>query len=138
MNSTPAVDQVWAAAFASGDAADFERAFAADVVVEAPAIYKPIVGRDLAKTCFAAAASIYDKLEFTGTITDANVACLTWQGEAFDGTPFSGSTLLTTDDDGMITHAVIQHRPLGFLLKFSRELGNRLNGAIDSSWFYRP
>ncbi|WP_116202541.1 nuclear transport factor 2 family protein [Amycolatopsis circi] len=138
MTTQPTVDQIWTAAFASGDAADFARAFAADVVLEAPALRKPIIGRDLVKESFAAAASIYETLAFTGTISTGNRACMTWEGTTFDGTSFSGSTLLTTDENGKINHVVVQHRPLDFLLTFSRELGNRLHGIIDADWFHTP
>jgi len=55
---------------------------------------------------------------------------------AFGGQELRGITILTKGDDGRIVRAAIHHRPLGAALRFSAELGRRLDGAIPSDYFH--
>jgi hypothetical protein len=44
---------------------------------------------------------------------------------ALGGKQLRGSTILVTNEEGKIEHAVVQHRPLDELLAFSAELGGK-------------
>ena len=55
----------------------------------------------------------------------------------FDGKQLRGSTILVTNEEGKIDHAVIQHRPLDGLLAFSAELGKRMSSVEDAEYFWK-
>ena len=48
-----------------------------------------------------------------------------------------GVTVLEINEEGKITSIGIHKRPLEAILKFSAELGRKLEGKIDRSYFYR-
>jgi hypothetical protein len=137
-NTTDEVEaQPWTKAFAAKEAAAFAAAFAEDVVLEASALRSPVVGRDNVKQVMGAASGIYEALVFTHEITDGSRTCIEWEAKGLGGKEMRGSTILTRDDEGKITRAVIQHRPLDNLLAFSNELGNRVGDAVGRDHFYR-
>lgn len=137
-NTTDDVEaQPWTKAFAAKDPAAFEAAFAEDVVLEASALRSPVQGRENVKQVMGAASGIYEALVFTHEIGDGTRSCIEWEAKAFGGKELRGSTILTVNDEGKITRAVIQHRPLDNLLAFSNELGNRVGEAVGRDHFYR-
>ncbi|MGK5638641.1 nuclear transport factor 2 family protein [Streptomyces sp. URMC 126] len=137
-NTTDEVEaQPWTKAFAAKSAEAFAAAFAEDVVLEASALRSPVEGRDNVKQVMGAASGIYEALVFTYEITDGSRTCIEWEAKAFGGKELRGSTILTVDEDGKITRAVIQHRPLDNLLTFSNELGNRVGDAVGRDHFHR-
>jgi hypothetical protein len=58
-----------------------------------------------------------------------------WEASGPSGVQFSGVTVLTRNDDGMIEHISISHRPLGALLEFSAEMHRRTQGKIEPGHF---
>jgi hypothetical protein len=137
-NTTAEVDpQGWTHAFAAQSADAFRDAFAEDVVLEATNLYRPVQGRDLVKQTMAAASEIYESLVFTRQAVNGPRTYLEWEATALGGLALHGITILTKDEDGKITHAAIHHRPLGAVLKFSAEVGRRLEGLLDPSYYYQ-
>jgi hypothetical protein len=63
------------------------------------------------------------------------VSGVEWKAHAFGGKGLSGITVITRNAAGAITHLAAHHRPLGEALKFSAEIGRRLQGVIDASHF---
>jgi pimeloyl-ACP methyl ester carboxylesterase len=131
-----AAPQGWTRAFEQKSAAAFADAFAADIVLEASTLTGPVVGAEQVMTVMATASTIYEALAFTQRATEGQRTYLEWEAQAFGGEKLSGITILTRNEDGKIVRAAIHHRPLGGALKFSAELGRRLQGKVDASRFY--
>jgi pimeloyl-ACP methyl ester carboxylesterase len=135
-NAAGVESQGWTQAFANKSADTFAEAFAADVVLEASVLRRPVAGRDNVKIVMAAASEIYESLEFTHQAVNGSQTYLEWQATAFGGTELRGVTVLTKNESGQIVRAAIHHRPLDAALTFSTELGKRVDGAIDAARFY--
>jgi hypothetical protein len=128
--------QAWTDAFASKSAERFGAAFADDVVLEASVLRRPVEGRDQVMRVLVTASGIYESLQFTREASNGPRTYLEWEATALGGRELRGVTVLTKDDSGQVVHAAIHHRPLGAALRFSAELGERLNGAVESGYFY--
>ena len=126
----------WTGAFAEKSEDTFAEAFAADVVLEAAVLMRPIEGRDNVKQVMGVASNIYESLVFTHETTSGRRTYLEWEAVAFGDVQLSGITVLTKNDAGQIERAAIHHRPLGAGLRFSAELRRRLAGVIDAAHFY--
>ena len=134
--STAVPRQDWTHAFEQKSATAFADAFAADIVLEASALAKPVIGAEQVTTVMATASNIYEALAFTHEATNGLRTYLEWEAQAFGGVKLSGITILTKNEQGKIVRAAIHHRPLGGLLKFSAELGRRLHGKIAATHFF--
>lgn len=130
--------QGWTAAFAQRSATAFAATFDEDVILEATALTAPVRGRDAVKIVMEAASSVYERLVFTHEAVNGARRYLEWEATAFGGESLSGVTVLTSNEAGEITRACIHHRPLRGALRFSAELGRRLEGRIDGHFFHRP
>ncbi|SCK32073.1 Pimeloyl-ACP methyl ester carboxylesterase [Variovorax sp. HW608] len=128
--------QGWTRAFEQKSSDAFAEAFAADIVLEASTLAKPVAGAELVKAVMGTASRIYEALAFTHQSTSGPRSYLEWEAQAFGGEKLSGITVLTRNEEGKIVRAAIHHRPLGGALKFSAELGRRLQGRVDASHFY--
>lgn len=135
-SSTAVRRQDWTHAFEQKSATAFADAFAADIVLEATALAKPVIGAEHVTTVMATASNIYEALAFTHEATNGLRTYLEWEAQAFGGVKLSGITILTKNEQGKIVRAAIHHRPLGGLLKFSAELGRRLQGRIAANHFF--
>jgi pimeloyl-ACP methyl ester carboxylesterase len=133
----PSASQGWTGAFHQKSAAAFAEAFAPDIVLETNVMAAPLAGAEVVKTVLAAASSIYESLTFTEQATNGPRTYLEWEVQAFGGEKWSGVTILTKNADGKIVRAAIHHRPLPNALRFSAEIGRRLQGHVDASLFYR-
>jgi SnoaL-like protein len=125
----------WQEAFARRSASAFASAFAEEVVLEASTLYRPVSGRENVKRVMETASRIYEDLDFTEQAADGHHQYVAWKAHAFGGKSLSGITVITRNAAGAITHLAIHHRPLGEALKFSAEIGRRLQGVIDASYF---
>jgi hypothetical protein len=128
--------QGWKAAFANRSAQAFSDAFAPDMELDATVLTRPLVGRDAVKTLMGTASKIYESVTFTQEASTGSRTYLEWTASAFGGQELRGITILTKGDDGRIVRAAIHHRPLGAALRFSAELGKRLDGTIPSEYFH--
>ncbi len=132
-----ATPQGWTSAFEAKSSSAFADAFAADIVLEASVLARPVAGVEQVKTVMGAASKIYEALVFTNEATRGPRSYLEWEARAFGGERLYGITILTKDEQGMIVRAAIHHRPLGAALRFSAELGRRLQGQLDANYFHR-
>ena len=123
----------WQKAFTSKDAKAFAQGFAENVVLEASALCKPVEGRDRVRQILWTAAQIYESLAFTDQASSGRRTYIEWVARAFGGKQLRGSTILVTNEEGKIDHAVIQHRPLDGLLAFSALLDGSvlITGEVD-------
>ena len=130
--------QAWTEAFAKKSKTAFAAAFHEDVVLEATTLNTPLRGRGTIEIVMEAASKIYESLIFTHDAVHGSRHYLEWQATAFGGAQLAGVTVLTKNDAGEITHVAIHHRPLQGALRFSAELGRRLEGLIDRGYFHAP
>ena len=126
----------WKDAFAKRSASAFAAALAEDVTLEAASLFKPINGRENVKRVMEVGSRIYESLIFTESTADGRRQYLEWTARAFGGVEFEGVTVITRNEAGAISRIAIHHRPLGALLRFSAEIGERLRGVIDPSHFW--
>jgi hypothetical protein len=129
--------QAWTDAFEARSTEGFEAALAPDVVLNASSLIKPIIGRDLVKVCMQTASTMYEQLTFFAQARSEGRTWLEWKARTFSGLELAGVTVLEINAAGRITSIGIHHRPLEGLLKFSAELGRKVEGKIDESHFYR-
>lgn len=135
-NRTPEVaEEAWTGAFAakSGDA--FGENFTDDVVLEAGTLLKPVVGREHAAVCMSTASNYYSSLVFTHQAENGPRTYMEWEATGPSGVEFSGVTVLTRNDRGLIEHISISHRPLGAALEFSAEMARRTAGRLPAGHF---
>jgi pimeloyl-ACP methyl ester carboxylesterase len=128
--------QPWTAAFAEGSEQAFAAGFASDVHLEAAVLLKPFDGRDAVAAVMQEASNMYSRLEFLSQIESGRQRILTWQASTHSGLDVEGVTILEHDEAGLIMSAAIHHRPLGALVKFSHELGERLKGQVARGHFW--
>ncbi|MFF7187413.1 alpha/beta fold hydrolase [Streptomyces sp. NPDC008222] len=129
--------QGWTNAFAEKSAEAFRETFAADVVLEASVLTRPVEGRDQVTSVMGTASGIYESLAFTQEAVAGHRVYLEWRATAFGGVPIEGVTILTKDDNGQIARIAIHHRPLGAVHRFSAELGRRLRGVVPADLFHQ-
>jgi pimeloyl-ACP methyl ester carboxylesterase/ketosteroid isomerase-like protein len=125
----------WRHAFAEQSSTTFADSFAEDVVLDATTLMEPVKGKDRVAATLAAASSIYETLEFTAETADGSTSYIQWRATAFGGMKIRGLTILERDDQGRIISAAIHHRPLGAVLRFAREIRDRLAGVIAQDHF---
>ena len=106
----------WRKAFFTRNVKAFAEGFAQNVVLEASALRKSVEGRDRVRQMLWTAAEIYESLVFTDQASSGQRISIEWGATAFGGTQLRGSTILVTNEEGKIDHAVVQHRPLDGLL----------------------
>lgn len=130
-------ETAWTDAFAAKSADAFGSAFTDDVVLEATALLKPLQGRTDVQTSMGAASNYYTSLTFTHEATNAERTYIEWEATGTSGVRFSGVTVLTRNEEGLIRHISISHRPLAAVLEFSGEMYQRTKGKIKEGHF-RP
>jgi hypothetical protein len=106
----------WRKAFFTRNVKAFAEGFAQNVVLEASALRKSVEGRDRVRQMLWTAAEIYESLVFTDQASSGQRISIEWGATAFGGKQLRGSTILVTNEEGKIDHAVVQHRPLDGLL----------------------
>ncbi|MGW1912971.1 alpha/beta fold hydrolase [Streptomyces sp. NPDC002076] len=129
--------QGWTNAFAAKSSDAFGEVFAADVVLEASVLTRPVEGRGQVKEVMGAASAVYEFLAFTQEAVNGRRTYLEWEAKAFGGVHLDGVTILTRDEDGQIVRIAIHHRPLDAVKRFSAELRERLRGVVDTEHFHQ-
>jgi hypothetical protein len=104
---------------------EFSRAFAADVVLEASVMSRPIVGPAGLWAFFQATRAMYERIGFIHEIGTKARMCLEWEG-IFAGKPVAGATIITRDDRGAITRVQLYHRPLDQVVAFAETISRHL------------
>ena len=113
--------------------AEFAKAFAPHPTLDASVLNGPCVGVEAIAAFFAATSGgMYESIEFTHETTSGMKTYLEWQGKAF-GNNVGGITILTRNNEGLIEHIQLYHRPLQVVVEFSRELAKRLQGKVDQA-----
>ena len=129
--------QDWIAVVGKNGTSEFATAFVAQPVLHASVLNAPCIGVEPLAAFFAVTSGMYDRLAFTHETKDSSKICLEWEGKVF-GEDVAGTTILTRDDAGLIESVQLYHRPLHIVVRFSAELGRRLQGKLDAALFDIP
>jgi len=129
--------QDWIAVVGKNGTSEFATAFVAQPVLHASVLNAPCIGVEPLAAFFAVTSGMYDRLAFTHETKDGSKICLEWEGKVF-GEDVAGTTILTRNDAGLIESVQLYHRPLHIVVRFSAELGRRLQGKLDAALFDIP
>jgi len=129
--------QDWIAVVGKNGTSEFATAFVAQPVLHASVLNAPCIGVEPIAAFFAVTSGMYDRLAFTHETKDGSKICLEWEGKVF-GEDVAGTTILTPNDAGLIESVQLYHRPLHIVVRFSAELGRRLQGKLDAALFDIP
>ena len=129
--------QDWIAVVGKNGTSEFATAFVAQPVLHASVLNAPCIGVEPLAAFFAVTSGMYDRLAFTHETKDSSKICLEWEGKVF-GEDVAGTTILTRNDAGLIESVQLYHRPLHIVVRFSAELGRRLQGKLDAALFDIP
>ena len=129
--------QDWIAVVGNNGTSEFATAFAAQPVLHASVLNAPCIGVGRIAFFFAATSGMYDTIAFTHETKAGSKTCLEWEGKVF-GEDVGGTTILTRDDAQLIESVQLYHRPLHIAVRFSAELGRRLQGKLDAALFDIP
>jgi hypothetical protein len=128
-------EESWIGAFAAKSEEAFGGAFADDVALEAAALLVPVKGGSDVHTVMSTASNYYKDLRFTHEATNGPRTYVEWEATGASGVQFSGVTVLTRNEEGLIQHISISHRPLAAILEFSGEMNRRTQGKLESGHF---
>ena len=129
-----ALSRLWSGAVRDNSGSSFLAATAPGFLLAGSIFAKPITGRDSAFAALRVSSGIYDSLKFTHELLGQGRAYLEWEGLAL-GEEISGVTIITLEENGQISRAVIHSQPLGAVLAFSGEMRKRLTKVIDARHF---
>jgi hypothetical protein len=129
--------QDWIAVVGKNGTREFTTAFVAQPVLHASVLNAPCIGVEPIAAFFVVTSGMYDTLAFTHETKDGSKICLEWEGKVF-GEDVAGTTILTRNDAGLIESVQLYHRPLHIVVRFSAELGRRLQGKLDTALFDIP
>jgi hypothetical protein len=129
--------QDWIAVVGKNGTSEFATAFVAQPVLHASVLNAPCIGVGRIAAFFAATSGMYETIAFTHEAKDSSKICIEWEGKVF-GEDVAGTTILIRDDAGLIENVQLYHRLLHIVVRFSAELGRRLQGKLDAALFDIP
>lgn len=130
-----ATEKSWNGAFAAKSKEAFGETLTEDVVLEGAALMVPVKGRSDVQTVMSTAKEYYKALRFTHEATSGPRTYMEWEATGASGVEFSGVTVLARNEEGLIEHISISHRPLAAILEFSGEMNRRTQGKLESGHF---
>ncbi|MFM9596486.1 alpha/beta fold hydrolase [Streptomyces scabiei] len=129
--------EAWTSAFQQRTEGAFGLALSPNVRMEASALARPVERKEHVEALMGAVSSVYERLDFVRKAQDGPRTYLEWEAAAFGGFEMKGITILTHDDDGLITEIAIHHRPIGAVLQINAKVGGPLveAGLIPAEYF---
>ncbi|MET7690445.1 alpha/beta hydrolase [Streptomyces sp. NPDC005483] len=129
--------KAWTSAFEQRTQDSFAAALSPNVRMEASALAKPVERKEHVEALMTAVSSVYERLEFVRKAQDGPRTYLEWEAAAFGGFQMKGITILTRDDEGLITEIAIHHRPFGAVVQINAKVGGPLieAGLIPAEYF---
>ena len=124
--------QDWTAVLRKNGTKEFATAFVAQPMLYASMLNAPCIGVERIAAFSAGTSAMYDTISFIHETTDSSKTCLEWGGKVF-GEDVAGTTILTSNDAGLIESVQLYHRPLHIVVRFSAELRRRLQGKLDAA-----
>ncbi len=117
---------------------DFRKLFAADAVIFAPILTKPVMGADEVLNIVSHAARIAGPITYTLEVRDSKQTFLFWKGHA-GGFTLEAVTILVDDEDGLIREVRVLMRPWPIVTIFRDAMHNALSASIPGDfWELQP
>ena len=126
-------------AIESGASADdFRKLFAADAVIHAPMLTKPVRGAAGVLNIIAHAARLAAPITYTLEVRDSNQTFLFWKGRAGEYT-LEAVTILVDGEDGLIREVRVLMRPWPIVTIFRNAMYEALSSSIPQDyWELQP
>jgi hypothetical protein len=106
---------------------DLGKLFAADVVIEAPMLTKPVKGADDVLDIISHAAELAGPITYTLELRDSKQTILFWEGKV-GGFVLQAATILVDDEDGLIREVRVVMRPWPVATLFRNAMYKELSG----------
>lgn len=117
---------------------EFRRLFAADAVIYAPMLTKPVKGARDVLNILNNAVRIASPIRYTLEVSDSKQTFLFWTGNA-GGYALQAVTILKDDDDGLIQEIRVPMRPWPIATIFRNAMYNALSSTIPTDyWELQP
>ena len=117
---------------------DFRKLFAADAVIYAPMLTKPVTGARAVFDIVAHAAKLAGPITYTLEVRDSRQTFLFWKGHAGSFT-LEAVTILVDDEDGLIREVRVLMRPWPIVTIFRNAMYKALSGSIPGDfWELQP
>jgi hypothetical protein len=126
-------------AIESGASADqFRKLFAADAVIHAPMLTKPVRGASEVLNIVGHAARLAGPITYTLEVRDSRQTLLFWKGNA-GGFTLEAVTILVDGEDGLIREVRVLMRPWPIVTIFRDAMYKALSAAIPADyWELQP
>jgi hypothetical protein len=126
-------------AIESGASADdFRKLFAADAVIHAPMLTKPVKGAREVFNIVAHAARLAGPIKYTLEVMDSRQTFLFWSGNA-GGFALEAVTILVDDEDGLIREVRVLMRPWPVVTIFRDAMHKALSASVPADfWDLQP
>ncbi len=126
-------------AIESGASADdFRKLFAADAVIYAPMLTKPVTGASEVLNIVGHAARLAGPISYTLEVRDSRQTLLFWKGNA-GGFTLEAVTILVDGEDGLIREVRVLMRPWPIVTIFREAMYKALSAAIPADyWELQP
>jgi hypothetical protein len=120
------------------NATDFRKLFAADAVIYAPMLTKPVTGAREVFNIVAHAARLAGPITYTLEVTDCRQTFLFWNGQA-GGFTLEAVTILVDDENGLIREVRVLMRPWPIVTIFRDAMHKALSSSVPSDfWELQP
>jgi hypothetical protein len=117
---------------------DLGKLFAADAVIEAPMLTKPVKGADDVLNIISHAANLAGPITYTLELRDAKQTILLWEGKV-GGFVLQAATILVDDENGLISEVRVVMRPWPVATVFRNAMYKALSGSFPQDyWELQP
>lgn len=117
---------------------DFRKLFAADAVIFAPMLTRPVMGADHVLNIVGHAARIAGPIAYTLEVRDSRQTFLFWKGHAGSFT-LEAVTILVDDADGLIREVRVLMRPWPIVTIFRDAMYKALSASVPADyWELQP
>ena len=120
------------------NADDLCKLFAADAVICAPMLTKPVTGAREVLNIIGHAARLAGPITYTLEVRDSRQTFLFWKGQA-GGFTLEAVTILVDDEDGLIHEVRVLMRPWPFVTIFRDAMYKALSASVPNDyWELQP
>jgi hypothetical protein len=117
---------------------DLRKLFAADAVIYAPMLTKPVKGAREVQNIFGHAARLAGPITYTLEVRDSKQTFLFWKGQA-GGFTLEAVTILVEGEDGLIHEVRVLMRPWPIVTTFRDAMYEALSASVPSDyWELQP
>jgi hypothetical protein len=117
---------------------DLGKLFAADAVIEAPMLTKPVKGADHVLNIISHAAKLAGPITYTLEVRDSKQTILFWEGKVGDFV-LQAATILVENDEGLVHEVRVVMRPWPVVTIFRNAMYKELSSSFPQDfWELQP